>query len=575
MPPTWRKLPLPEKDGLPPLLFKYISSSQGYKIYLTDLTYIWTERLNHKQVLQRAEEEAASIDPSEDAEQFKVLLQKVEDALCGAEGTSLTLNAGAKSNSLELTTKSQLPAPLHALQWTLYMTRGPQSSLTRELLLPLLIEEASRERRQKSLLDHLKEKDWVIGKVFDKIESSGLDLSTVFPGTAGLRAGKRGTTRAQAEKLIRGVAPFDEKSWKNETSKDSVDTELAPKLVEELSNNTGSSDLRSLKPASDAWWEDVTVGSRAPQSRGEKKEVPQKEPAPSSKKGKDTKRDEDSDDEFQRQATPPHLKRTEDDRHERPPPVTDTPRKSPTISPSTSPEKPTLKPKSKGLGVIGGPKPTKKEPPRPPSSTASEASEPSHRSPVPEPDLDQEIASEDEEETKPPPNPKPQRAEKELASKPRSRGLGVIGGKKAKAPSPSPSPSPPPEKSKPKSPSAAPGADSASPSPQKPKPRGKLGTIGGGARGKTIPSRPAQEAVPAAAESTESDAEDDLDRVPAARKTKPPSRSSSPPAPPAVKQEKEPERELTAQEKANKKREQLKRELEAKSKAPAKKKRKF
>ncbi|GAD93359.1 conserved hypothetical protein [Paecilomyces variotii No. 5] len=577
MPQNWRKLPLPETDGLPPLLFKYISSSRGYEIYLTDLTYIWTERLNHKQALKRAEDEEASIDPSEDAEQFKVLLQKIEDALCGAEGSSLTLNAGAKSNSLELTTKTRLPAPLHALEWTLYMTRGPQSSLTRELLLPLLIGEASRERRQKSLLDHLKEKDWVIGKVFDKIESSGLDLSTVFPGTASLRAGKRGTTRTQAEKLIRGVAPFDEKSWKSETSKDDVDTELAPKLVEELLNTTGSSDLRSFEPASDAWWEDLTVESRAPQSRGEKKKISQEELVPSSKKMKDTEYHEDSDDEFQRQATPPHLKRTKYDRHQRSPSVTNAPRKSPTKSPSPSPEKPAPKPTSKGLGVIGGPKPTKKEPPRPPSSTASEVSEPSHRSPVPEPDLDQETAPEDEEDAEPQPIPKPQQVEKEPVSKLHSRGLGVIGGKKAKAPSPSlsPSPSPPPEKSTTKSPSAAPDAGPASHSPQKPKPRGKLGTIGGGARSKPIPSRPAQDVGAAAAESTESDAEDDLDRVSAAPKTKAPSRSSSPAAQPAVKQEKEPGRELTAQEKANKKREQLKRELEAKSKAPAKKKRKF
>ncbi|KAJ9255931.1 hypothetical protein DTO195F2_6135 [Paecilomyces variotii] len=573
MPQNWQKLPLPAKDGLPPLLFKYISSSQGYEIFLTDLTYIWTERLNRKQVIQRAEEEETSVDPSEDAEQFKVLLQKVEDALCGAEGSSLTLKTGAKSNSLELITETKLPAPLHALQWTLYMTRGPQRSLTRELLLPLLREEANRERQQRSLLDHLKEKDWVIGKIFDKIESSGLDLSTVFPGTAGLRAGKRGTTRAQAEKLIRGVAPFDEHGWKNEISKGNVDAELAPRLVKELSDTTGSLDFRSLDLALDTWWEDVNVGSRAPESRGEKKKTSKAETAPL-KKGKETKHDENSDDEFQRQATPPHLKRAKEDPQERPISRSNAPSKSPTVSPSPSPEKTVPKPKHKGLGVIGGPKPAKREPPpRPPSSTASEVSEPVHRSPAPEPDLDQETASEDEEDAEPQPSLKPQRAEEAQAPKPRPRGLGVIGGKKAaKAPTP---PSPSPERSQKRAPSATTDVGSASPSSQKLKPRGKLGMIGGGARTKTIPSRPAHDVPASSAESTASEAEDDLNRASAAPKAGALSRSSSPAAPPAVKQEKESQRELTAQEKADKKREQLKRELEAKSKAPMKKKRKF
>src|SRR4029077_2193693 len=103
--------------------------------------------------------------------------------------------------------------PLLPLEWTLYLSKEPQTELTRHLLLPLLRNAAERERLEKSLLDHLKEKDWVLGKLLDKIESSGLDLSTVFPGTVSLRASKRGTTLSQAAKSIRGAAPFDAKAW--------------------------------------------------------------------------------------------------------------------------------------------------------------------------------------------------------------------------------------------------------------------------------------------------------------------------------------------------------------------------
>ena len=54
-----------------------------------------------------------------------------------------------------------------------------------------------------------------------------------------------------------------------------------------------------------------------------------------------------------------------------------------------------------------------------------------------------------------------------------------------------------------------------------------------------------------------------------------PAAPSSPSPPPKPTVPEEPRRELTAQEKANKRREELKRDLEAKSKGPSKKKRKF
>jgi hypothetical protein len=54
-----------------------------------------------------------------------------------------------------------------------------------------------------------------------------------------------------------------------------------------------------------------------------------------------------------------------------------------------------------------------------------------------------------------------------------------------------------------------------------------------------------------------------------------PAASSSPSPPPKPTIPKEPQRELTAQEKANKRREELKRDLEAKRKDPSRKKRKF
>jgi hypothetical protein len=60
MPPKWQRLHLSQK-GLPPLLFQYTWSRQGYEIHITDLTYIWSERLPRKTITKRAEEDATTI----------------------------------------------------------------------------------------------------------------------------------------------------------------------------------------------------------------------------------------------------------------------------------------------------------------------------------------------------------------------------------------------------------------------------------------------------------------------------------------------------------------------------------
>lgn len=247
----WRRLHLSDESA-PPLLYKYNTTAKGYEFYLTDLTYIWSERLDHRDVLQRAEDEETSIDPSDDAEQFSVLLQKIQDAFLGSKNSRVVLKPGLKSNSLEVTTIAQLPAPLKPLRWTLYLSREPPTEFTRQLFLPLLKEQVDHDRRERSLLDQLREKDWVLGKIFDKIESSGLDLSTVFPGTAGLRGAKKGTSLTHAAKFVKGVAPFDEKAWRSSFDSGNVGLSIATDLVDQVSDP--SSALDRLDAAPDRWW---------------------------------------------------------------------------------------------------------------------------------------------------------------------------------------------------------------------------------------------------------------------------------------------------------------------------------
>lgn len=253
----WHKLRLPQKE-LPPLLFQYTCTRKGYDLYVTDLASIWSERLSREQIVRRAEETATTIDPSEGPEQLDVLLSKIGDAL-RADGGSATLSRGA-ADSLELTTSTKLPAPLKPLRWSLFLAKEPPGSLTAQLLLPLLKDEARWETDQRFLLDQIKQKDWVLGKLFDKLEAIGVDLGTVFPAAAGLRATRKSSSRSEAAKFVKGIAPFDEQSWLAKTGKSSAgDLGIAANIAHATSESDGKLNLAELNPPRDQWWNDLAT----------------------------------------------------------------------------------------------------------------------------------------------------------------------------------------------------------------------------------------------------------------------------------------------------------------------------
>ena len=252
---VWERLCLSNDEKTPPLLYKFISTAYTYEIYMTDLINVWTEQLSRQAILRRANEENTTIDPSEDAEQFGVLLQKIRDALHGETGSSATLNHRARGDSLELATYTKLPAPLEPLKWTLRLTKESPSASTSQLLLPLVMAEADWESRQQVLIEQLHKKDWVLEKLFDKIEAMGIDLGTIFPGTSGLRTGRKGTTLLQAARYIKGVAPFDEQAWRDETSKSSPHLGFAANIVKEVTGSGSTGSFEGLDVPPDAWWE--------------------------------------------------------------------------------------------------------------------------------------------------------------------------------------------------------------------------------------------------------------------------------------------------------------------------------
>lgn len=556
MPVKWQRLRLSNREAIPPILFKYSSTSKGYELYITDLTNIWSERLTRQDILRKADEDDTTIDPSEDMEQFGVLLQKIEDALRSQPGSTVTLNHSS-GDLLELTTSTKLPAPLQPLKWAARLSKEPQSVATGQLLLPLIKAEADWESHQKSLIDQLHKKDWILAKLFDKIEAVGIDLSTIFPGISGLRAGQKGTTLAQAAKHIKSVAPFDEKAWLKEVSASASASGLAANILAEVSNCNGPNRSRGLGPPPDKWWEKLTVTKTTVAPIREESEP---------KKGREPSKDvleadtdtptETENDEFERQETPPRLKHVKS-REKTPINIgqDDDLGKAPLNKPSPPPRQKSSAKPSKGLGVIGGNKHTRAPQPSPPRASSTL---------TPQIADDQTDSGSDHESVAlaptSPTKPKPELSEK-AQGKP--RGLGVIGGKKKQRQA---SPSEPRSPSTIKSPSATdqPPPATSPPTEARTKRVSKLGVIGG--------------------KTSKSDATTSLERGPEEGNVDPSremsNHSSEPPRSLSAERRQlkimeQSEREEEGQERADRKREELKRQLEAKSKAPAKKKRKF
>ncbi|KAJ5232226.1 XLF/Cernunnos protein [Penicillium chermesinum] len=581
MPGKWRRLHSSQRD-LPPLLFKYSWTRQGYALYVTDLTSIWAEQLSKAQILKRADEIATTIDPSEDLEQLDMLLAKIGEALDGVTG-SVSIHAGSQADSIEMVTSSKLPAPLKPLKWSFYGLKQPATSLTEQILLPLLEDEASRESRERFLLDQIKQKDWVLGKLFDKIESLSVDLGAIFPSASRRRNAQNAITKDEVAKCVNGVAPFDRSAWLAESGEPSADnTDLAANLVEAIIGPGPQKSIGELQPSQQGWWHVL-------QQR--------EDSVPEDEKNDEGDMDLDvstasEDEEFERQETPPNLK----PQQPVPEPI-DRPKASVSLRSKATAE-PSPRPLVQDLGDstasesdidlesksgISPPKTRRAKPesisPRPSDSQAGEstASE-SEGEPSPEPKSEPPRKSMSTVSPLTPTKPPTQHSEEKVPPKKLKGTLGVIGGKKTEEAVP---PSPQKEPASPDASADYPkmSGPATSQSPATAKKPVKMGLIGGKAKTKASDRTEAAstpQLQPSSSKDDDSLASTDKVESSAAVPSRPSSKEEKHAVPVAEKLDDssmalEPE---TEDQKADRKREELKRQLAEKSKVP-KKKRKF
>ncbi|TAQ91576.1 hypothetical protein B7494_g8 [Chlorociboria aeruginascens] len=534
-------------------------TSTSYTIHLTDLTHIWSESLDRRKIVGRSLEENTSIDPSEGG-QLQILLDKIKYGLGEDNDTTLTLtvNADYGRPTIVLNLEVDLPGPLEPLKWPVYLAAASPLQLTCQLTLPLLKAQHAQNREIVSLIEALREKDYVIQKLADTVETFGIELNQVFP-QAGGRTGRK-VDRQKVEGKVKGMGLFDLEIWRKGLGNDEI-LDTAGLLGDLFAREDSSGNMiRANQPTlevSDSWWEKIrgTTFTISDAKKLSSSKIKQE-----SKLKKSNPKPVQEKDDFQVQATPP---RAVDAKKE---PIIDDSTDDDLNVPSQKPQLSIIPdsftssqplPIPKKIGTIS----SKMAPQNPPSQPSQNNQE-------------SDTATDDEPHThreQAPIKRNPSPISAPIPASPKKGKLGKIGGKKEPPPTPVSEPFPEHEVS-------------SLPVKAAPK-KGQLGRIGGKKKAPT----PVPEPEPEAGPSTANDSSPAITPI-KKRKLGTIGRKASPvmkeEGSQMAKEEEErgrkeiteeviPAREETSLERADRKREALRKELEMKAKAPVKKKRKF
>ena len=300
------------------LLVKARFDDLGYDIQLTDLSRIWGEKLDREEIVQRAIDRGCSIEASEN-DQYQVLLDKIQSALNGKRETAFNLSRRSDGRSLEASVTARLPAPLPIFTWTIELIRLADAFIGAEIIKPLLHQASELQQQVQQLVSVIRAKDRVILKITDRLETSGDELATVFPGVSNIKISRKKPQRLQLAQHVNGLAEFEENQWRARFPQQYRDTELSLEAIDALFMDIHPLPLNELEIGSSEWWqtlaEDQSDASResvVEKTKDSSNHVTARNQSPDN--GSDSRSEEDGTggDGFQKQETPPHL-RTEQD----------------------------------------------------------------------------------------------------------------------------------------------------------------------------------------------------------------------------------------------------------------------
>ena len=214
----WQQVtPDEQPHGLSRLFVQYCFGSSDYQIQLTDLTTLWSESVERRELIRRAWDAGTSIDPSEGPSQMQLLMNNIKASLDSQSGSSMTIDVGDNDyERLNLKTLTPLPGGLKPLIWPIHLHRCSQTTLTTSLIYPCLSEVLSMNDQVQSLLQVLVEKDNAIAKLMDRLQSDPVGISATLLGSSKSKAGVTRNLTGRAVKSFGGLVPFDEVKWRTQ-----------------------------------------------------------------------------------------------------------------------------------------------------------------------------------------------------------------------------------------------------------------------------------------------------------------------------------------------------------------------
>ncbi|OAA31982.1 DNA double-strand break repair and VJ recombination XRCC4 [Moelleriella libera RCEF 2490] len=308
----WRPLPVPPPSGVPVLLAAVETGPSSYTVRVSDLANVWSESLDRKAICLRGWSENTCIDPSDTPENMAKLLSCLRAALdtCQPDHntTRITLSPAVPANAGEdgITIEMTCPLPgIGSLKWPIHLAKQQSSALASTLIFPLIQAQSDKSREIQSLIQTVRSKDAILTRLINGLEKSGTGLEHVFTSLSG----RKKVTRSDAEDKVERLAPFNERDWREQLAND--DTQFT--TVDQLARSVFSKDELSpqinvgfdVSPAQDDWWRAFKATTPVPGQKPSSSEPASADGpnAPFSQGGPS-----DNDDSFQVQSTPPHLR---------------------------------------------------------------------------------------------------------------------------------------------------------------------------------------------------------------------------------------------------------------------------
>ncbi|KAF9690714.1 hypothetical protein EKO04_011535 [Ascochyta lentis] len=218
---SWRLLELsaqPDGDPIPQLLIKPLFHPDAYTLHLTCLTNIWTEQLDLAAIVRRAADQQSPIEVStQDTAQLGILLDNIKNSLQNAHDAERLLTRDG-ADGITLHTTIRLPEPLDSLTWKFHLHKRTSVTLKNELILPLLVSSHIQYERINDLVTTIENKDKAITRMVDQFDASNLDLAAAFPSIGALKAGRKMIKREQAARHVPALRPFQQHVWREETA---------------------------------------------------------------------------------------------------------------------------------------------------------------------------------------------------------------------------------------------------------------------------------------------------------------------------------------------------------------------